>query len=105
VHEIEVGITSNLEAQRELDHVIRQAGELSRTAGGRQGITLIHLSAQPEPLSVIEATASVHFSAQPETILRKKLPNTANEECSRQAGQLRLVVQKNAYVELKSGPL
>jgi hypothetical protein len=32
----------------------------------RQGLTLVHISAQPEPVLVIEATASVHFPAQPE---------------------------------------
>jgi hypothetical protein len=35
----------------------------------RQGLTLVHISAQPEPILVIEATASVHFPAQPEPFL------------------------------------
>jgi len=35
-----------------------------------QGLTLVLFSAQPElPRLVTEATASVHFSAQPETLL------------------------------------
>jgi hypothetical protein len=34
-----------------------------------QGLTLVHTSAQPEPISVIEAAASVHFPAQPEPFL------------------------------------
>jgi len=37
-----------------------------RKAGEGQGLTLVHNSAQPEPLLVIEATASVHFQTQPE---------------------------------------
>jgi len=32
-----------------------------------QGLTLVHFSAQPEPLVVTAATATVHCSAQPET--------------------------------------
>jgi len=35
----------------------------------KQGLTLVHFSAQPKPFLVTEATASVHFSAQPETLL------------------------------------
>jgi len=42
--------------------------------GTRQGLTLVHLSAQPEPFLVTDATASVHFLAQPGTFLMMKLP-------------------------------
>jgi hypothetical protein len=37
--------------------------------GVRQGLTLVHFSAQPEPCLVTEATSKVHFSAPPETFL------------------------------------
>jgi hypothetical protein len=40
----------------------------------RQGLTLVHLSAQLKPFLVIDATATVNFSAQPETFLSIKLP-------------------------------
>ena len=43
---------------------------------GRQGLTLVHLSAQPKPFLVTEATASVHFSAQPETFSPMRPPNS-----------------------------
>jgi len=42
---------------------------LESTVPEGQGLTLVHISAQPEPLSVIEATASLHFPAQPEPFL------------------------------------
>jgi hypothetical protein len=51
----------------------------------RQGLTLVHFSAQPKPFLVTEATASVHFSAQPETFLSKRPLNIAHEKCSCQA--------------------
>ena len=35
----------------------------------RQGLTLVHFPAQPEPFLVAEAKATVHLSAQPETLL------------------------------------
>jgi ATP-dependent Clp protease ATP-binding subunit ClpA len=37
-----------------------------------QGCTLVHISAQPEPILVMKAPANVHFSAQPQPILRLK---------------------------------
>jgi len=45
-----------------------------------QGLTLLHFSAQPEPCSVTEATASFHFSASPETLLPMTPPDIANEK-------------------------
>ena len=41
------------------------------------GLALVDLSAQTEPLLVIEATASFYLSAQPGTFLPMKPPNTA----------------------------
>jgi hypothetical protein len=43
----------------------------------RQGLTLVHFQAQPEPFLVTEATARVRFSAQPETFLSLSSPNIA----------------------------
>ena len=40
----------------------------------RQGLTLVHFSAQPEPFLVTGSAAAVNFSAQPETFLLIKLP-------------------------------
>jgi len=48
------------------------------TPSRRQGLTLLHFSAQPEPFLVAEASASVHFSAQPETCMAMRPPNIAH---------------------------
>ena len=64
----------------------------------RQGLTLVHFSAQRELLLVTEATASVHFSAQPETLLPMKPSNVsysahaAYKKCIRPAEKWTLVV-------------
>jgi hypothetical protein len=68
--------------------VERRRDAMRRAARARegQGLTLVRFSAQPEPLSFTEATASVHFSAQPEAFPAiKPRPNTAHSKCSRQA--------------------
>jgi len=44
-----------------------------------QGLTLVPVTAQHEPLSGTEATASVHFSAQPETFVHMRPPNVAHK--------------------------
>jgi hypothetical protein len=41
-------------------------GESLVSATFKQGLALVHISTQPEPNLVIEATSSVHFQAQPE---------------------------------------
>jgi hypothetical protein len=48
-----------------------------------QGLTLVHISAQPEPLLFTGATASVHFSAQPETLLPAQPLHISHQTCSR----------------------
>jgi hypothetical protein len=50
-----------------------------------QGLTLVHFSAQPEPLVVTDATAAVHLSAQAETFVADETPQVAHEKCSWQA--------------------
>jgi len=45
----------------------------------RQGLTLVHFSAQQEPFFVTEATAFVHFSAQPAPFLRSIILNSAHK--------------------------
>jgi len=62
----------------------------SRVAGmhshaWRQGLTLPHFSAQPEPFLVSEATTSVHISAQPETFAPIRPHNIAHQKLSSQA--------------------
>jgi len=63
-------------------------------ASTTQGLTLVHSSAQLEPPLVAEATASIHFSAQPETLLPVEPLNIANKKCSRQAEKLPRVAPK-----------
>jgi len=41
----------------------------------RQELTTVHFSAQPEPLFVTDATATVHLSCQLETFFVNKLRN------------------------------
>jgi len=67
--------------------VQRRRDAMRRAARAREGLglTLVHSSAQPDPLSDTEATASVHFSPQPETFSAMKPPSTAHKKCSRQA--------------------
>jgi len=74
----------------------RPAGHGHRrdSAAAAQGLTLVHISAQPEPVWFIEATASVHFSAQPDTFLPIKAPNIAHKNCSRQPEKWTRVVYK-----------
>jgi len=52
---------------------------------------------------VTEATSSVHFSEQPETLLSITLPNIAHKNYSRQADTGRLQSRKRAHNELRSG--
>jgi len=72
-------------------------------AGDRQGLTLVHFSAQPEPLLFTEARASVLFSAQPATFMPMQPLNIAHKMCSRQAEKWTRVATRNAHVELRGG--
>jgi len=49
----------------------------------RQGLTLVHFPAQPDPFLVTQVPAIFHFPAQPETLLSLKSPNAAHRKCSR----------------------
>jgi len=74
-----------------------------RIAAVDQGLTLVHFSAQPQPLLVTEATASDQFSAQPRTLLTIGPANIGQKSAHVQPKSGRLQSTKSAYVELKSG--
>jgi hypothetical protein len=59
-----------------------------------QGLTLVHFSAKTKPFLVTEATASVHFSLQPEKLLPMRHLNISHKCCSRPAGKWTSVVHK-----------
>ena len=61
-----------------------------------QGLPLDNFSAPPQSFLVTEATAGVHFSAQPETILSMRPPSIAlaNKMCSCQAEKWTRVAHK-----------
>jgi hypothetical protein len=56
--------------------------------GTGQGLALAPVSAQPQPFLDTDATAAVHFSAQPQMCFVEH--QMAHEKCSRQAGNWRL---------------
>jgi hypothetical protein len=60
----------------------------------RQGLTLVHFSAQPEPFLVTEAKSSAQFSAQPETLWSMTAATTSSKKCSRHAGKWTGVAHK-----------
>jgi hypothetical protein len=58
-----------------------------------QGLTLVHITAQPGPFLVTEATAGVHFIPQLQTLPMRPLI-IAHQKCSRQAEKRTSVVHK-----------
>jgi len=67
--------------QGAIQHVV---GLVNERKVGRCGFNLGAYT-QPHPFLVIEATASVHLSAQPETSLPMRPLTVAQKTCSRQA--------------------
>ena len=62
--------------------------------GSWQGLTLVHFSAQPEPMLVTEAISSAHLSAQPETCFVLEGTNTSNKKSPPEAGKWTGVAHK-----------